>query len=138
IRIVSGVSLSAASSDPSSSDSIATVIFRSSPERELRKVFFRIRNIHPRKLVVGLMQNCVEPFDKSLVRDPRHRSDFAQASVQSCKGNQTGAWPTLRTPPTICRPARMESRIGLPLVSQIHYASFALSRISSKTQSQLG
>ncbi len=54
IRIVSGVSLSTASSGPSSSESIATVMCRSSLEHELRKVFFRIRNIHARKLVPGV------------------------------------------------------------------------------------
>ena len=47
------------------------------------------------------MRNCAKPLDKSPVRDPRHRSECAQASARSCKGNQTGAWPTLRTLPTV-------------------------------------
>src|SRR6266566_6734284 len=72
------------------------------------------------------MQNCVELFDKSLVRDPRHRSNCASASAQSCKGNRTGAWPTLRTLPTIYPPARMKSRIEASHVGQIQYASFCL------------
>jgi len=43
----------AGSNGTSSSESISTVRRRSSVERELRKVFFRIRNIHARKLVPG-------------------------------------------------------------------------------------
>ena len=35
------------------------------------------------------MRSCVKPLSKSLVRDPRHRSDSAQASARSCKGNRT-------------------------------------------------
>src|SRR5947207_8284025 len=70
------------------------------------------------------MQNCVELFDKSLVRDPRHRSDFAQASAQSCKGNRTRAWPTVRTLPTIYRPERMKSQVGPSLARQIQNVSF--------------
>src|SRR5439155_23690074 len=77
------------------------------------------------------MRNCVKPLDKSLVRDPRHRSDCLQATARSCKANRTGACPTLRTPPTIYRPVRMKSRIRPYPLSQIQYASIAFSRIIS-------
>src|ERR1700728_4401716 len=66
-----------------------------------------------------------------LGRDPRHRSDCAQSSARSCKENRIGAWPKLRTPPTVDRRVRTKPRIGPSLVSQVQCASFAFSRISS-------
>src|SRR5579864_9850035 len=81
---------------------------------------------------VEVMRNCVKPSDKSLARDPRHRSGCAQASARSCKGNRTGAWPTLQTLATIYRLVRMKSRIRQSLVAQVRYASFAFSQTSSK------
>src|SRR6202451_3961171 len=77
------------------------------------------------------MRNCVKPLDKPLVRDRRHRSDFAQASERCCKGNRTGAWPTRRTVAYVYRTARMESRIQPFLVVQIQYCSFAFTRIAA-------
>src|SRR4029077_18124555 len=83
-----------------------------------------------------MMRNCVKPLDKSLARDPRHRSGCAQASARSCKGNRTGAWPTLQTLATIYRTiyrlVMMKSRIRQSLVAQVRYASCALSKTSSK------